>query len=90
MRRFVSYLKNVLFAICGICLKEEQVQEVLVKQVPTLVPFTKEHIKELRKLFPIVIYKVGTPVEEIAFNAGKQEVISYLDRTLGGRLGKGN
>lgn len=38
----------------------------------------KNLIKALEKTFPIVLYKKGDTLEDLAFKAGEQKVISFI------------
>lgn len=78
------YLLNVWCAILGQRVSVSEVQEQVKEHIQ--VPLTKRHIKELKKIYPVKLYKVGTDLDVLAYDAGKQEVINYLDRTLGAKL----
>jgi hypothetical protein len=46
--------------------------------------YTKESLDNLKKVFPIKLYKdKDTKIEELAFSAGQQDIINYIERRLG-------
>lgn len=46
--------------------------------------YSKETLDSLRKVFPIKVYKdKDTRIEELAFNAGQQDILNYIERRLG-------
>lgn len=46
--------------------------------------YSKESLEELKRIYPIKLYKdKETSLEELAFNAGTQEIIGFIERRLG-------
>lgn len=51
--------------------------------------YSKESLDALKKVFPIEIYKdKDTRLEELAFSAGQQSIIDFIERRLGRELRK--
>ena len=44
--------------------------------------YSKETLEELRKLFPKKLWDEQTTVEHLAFNAGQQSIIAFIERRL--------
>lgn len=60
---------------------ESATVEVLESQ-PTFL-YSKETLDALRKIFPVSMWKKDSTIEELAYNAGQQSIIDYIDRRLG-------
>lgn len=61
---------------------EKSVAEQPLESQPTFL-YSKETLEQLKKLFPVSIWKKGTSAEELAFSAGEQNVIRYIESRLG-------
>lgn len=74
-----SYLKGLFKALQGKpVIKEVLTSEVKEQVVRTCI--TAEEIKNLRVNFPVVRYSKDTTITDLAFSAGEQKVIDYLER----------
>lgn len=61
--------------------KESATEESLECQ-PTFL-YSKETLDALKRLFPVSIWKEDTSVESLAYNAGQQSIINYIENRLG-------
>lgn len=50
--------------------------------VPTYMVYSREHLEELRKIFPQKRWNKDTTEAELAFNAGQQSVVDNIENRL--------
>jgi sulfur relay (sulfurtransferase) DsrC/TusE family protein len=67
------YINRVYKAIIN-----KPIVEVLYKQEKVYIPFNKEQIEYLEKLFPLPVYKQGDTLLDIAYKTGKHEVVQFI------------
>jgi len=59
---------------------ESATVEVLESQ-PTFL-YSKETLDALRKIFPVSMWKKDSTIEELAYNAGQQSIIEFIENRI--------
>jgi len=49
---------------------------------PTFFVYSKEHVEMLKKTFPVSMWKEGTTLEQLAYLAGQQSIIEFIENRL--------